>query len=168
MDIERPSWDEYFMMQSILAGTRATCHYVKTGSVIVQDKRIIATGYNGAPSGIENCLVKGCRKKSKNIDFETKGTGTCRGEHAERNALLQVLRKDTTGASLYSVLYPCSECAKMIVGAEISKVYFMNHYKEPDSLTQELFSEKRIEVIKLKLDLEKVYNYMVNVAKKTS
>ncbi len=159
----RPNWDEYFMFTAFNTSLRSSCMYIHTGAVIVQDKRIIATGYNGAPPNIENCLEKGCRKDRVGIKQEQKGTGNCRGEHAERNAILQIARKDLEGATMYSVLFPCSDCAKMIVGSGIRKVFYSNIYKEPDSLTQELFSEGGVALKELKLNVQDYYNkYMVN------
>ena len=84
---ERPSWDEYFMFAALSAATRSSCQCLFTGAVVVKDKRIVASGYNGAPEGIENCLVRGCRKEQHHVAFADKGKGQCRGCHGEKNAM---------------------------------------------------------------------------------
>jgi len=132
------------MLSAYEAATRASCLHIKTGAVIVRDKRIIAAGYNGAPTGIESCLERGCRKDLLHIPQGQKRTGNCRGAHAERNAMDQIAREDLKGTSLYMVMFPCSDCAKPIVGSGIREVVYSIQYHEPDSLTKELFSEKGI------------------------
>src|SRR3989338_1540967 len=88
----RPNWDEMFMAHAFLAATRSSCIHLNTGCVIVKDHRILSSGYNGAPPGIENCLERGCRKEKFGIEFNKKGTGTCRGAHAEINTLSRIAR----------------------------------------------------------------------------
>ena len=133
---KRPSWDEYFMMSAIFAATRSSCEHLPTGVAIIKDKRIIASGYNGAPPGIENCLKIGCRKDREGIEFDDKGKGVCRGVHAEVNALTQIAREDLKGTTLYSLYFPCSSCAKSIVAASVVEVVYLNIYHESDSLTK--------------------------------
>lgn len=152
---ERLNWDEKHMLAALSAASRSSCHYLNTGAVLVKNKRIIAEGYNGAPEGIANCLENGCRKEKYGINFETKGTGNCRGIHAEVNALEEIAKKDALDSILYSVYYPCSECAKIIVNKGVKEVVYLKIYKEPDSLTKELFEEKKIKVRKLELDIER-------------
>ena len=158
---ERPSWDEYFMMVALLNATRASCKYFKSGAVIVQDKRIIATGYNGAPPGIKNCLELGCRKKRKGIDLQNKNSGACIGEHAERNALLQISRKNANLSTMYSVLLPCADCAKQIVGAGVKKVFYNQVYKEPNNLVKEIFEEAGITLEKIEIDPQKILEFVL-------
>ena len=153
----RPDWQEAFMLSAYNAADRSSCRYIYTGAVIVKDKRVIASGYNGAPTGIENCRDVGCRKELLGIDQPNRRTGNCRGAHAERNAMDQIARKDLEGSVLYTVVFPCSDCAKPIVGNKISKVYYSIMYGEPDSLTKELFDEAKIELEHLVPDLEKHY-----------
>lgn len=162
---DRPSWPEFFMFNAWWVATKSSCKYLQTGAVIVKDKRIIAAGYNGAPSGNKNCLEVGCRKEQQGIDFETKGTGNCRGIHAELNAMIQIARKNLANATMYSLYYPCSGCAKIIAGNDISKVFYSKIYKEPDSLTKEIFEEKKIKVEKLELDVEKYFDMIRNIDK---
>lgn len=150
---ERPDWDEFYMFAAYDAATRSSCKYLNTGAVIVKDKRIIASGYNGAPPGIENCLEIGCRKDREKIKFDEKGTSTCRGIHAEVNAKDQVARKDLKGTTLYTLFFPCSSCAKEIVGNGIKEVVYTKKYSEPDSLTNELFNEANVKLRKLEIDI---------------
>jgi len=151
---DRPNWDESFMSVAVDAATRSSCKYLHTGAVIVKDKRIIATGYNGAPPGIENCLNIGCRKDKENIKFNDKGKGICRGTHAEMNAMGLVERERLIGTTMYSVYFPCSACAKAIVAQGIRKVVYCFVYAEPDSLTNELFDESNTTLRKLNFDVE--------------
>ena len=162
---DRPNWDEDFMMNALQAATRATCYHVKTGAVLVRENRIIASGYNGAPSGIRNCFEVGCRKQEKDVSFGEKERGVCRGTHAEMNALNQVSRWDLRGTSLYSVLFPCSSCAKAIVSAGIEEVVYFAKYCERDSLTQELFREAGVKLRIFELDIEKNLEFLRRVAK---
>ncbi len=160
---DRPSWEESYMFSAFVAATRSSCAYIKTGSVIVKDKRIIASGYNGAPPGIKNCLEVGCRKDREGINYEDKGKSVCRGVHAEINAMSQISRRDLKGTTLYTVFFPCSACAKSIVGNGISEVVFSKIYDEPDSLTTELFSEAGIKLRQLKFDVRKQLNRVLDI-----
>jgi dCMP deaminase len=165
-DFIRPSWDESYMFSAISSATRSSCLKIKTGTVIVKDKRIIASGYNGAPPGIDNCLNRGCRKDEYKENFNhDKGTGNCRGVHAEINAMAQIARENLKGSILYTVFFPCSSCAKAIVGSGIIEVVYMKHYKEPDSLTRELFSEAGIKLRKLDIDVKSQCNRIVDIIK---
>ena len=161
--IERPSWDEFFMFSALWASTRSSCRHLQTGAVIVDDKRIIASGYNGAPPGIENCLEAGCRKDRMGVDFDDKGKGVCRGSHAEYNALAQISRRNLKGTAIYTLYYPCSACAKNIVGSGIQRVVYSRVYKEKDSLTRELFEEAGVILAKLDIDFEKAVRMMKRV-----
>ena len=159
----RPEWDEFFMMHAYLAATRSSCLYLNTGAAIVKDKRVRSMGYNGAPSGIGNCLELGCRKENFDIEFESKGSGTCRGRHAEENAMSLLPRSEMKDSDIYTLYYPCGSCAKSIVGNDISRVFYSEIYKDNDALTDELFKEKGIEVIKLELDLDKIWEFISNL-----
>ena len=157
----RPEWNEFFMMHAYLAATRSSCLKLNTGVVIVKDKMIESTGYNGAPAGIKSSIEHGfCRKEKFGVDFDTKGTGTCRGRHAEENAMGQLSRVKMQGSAMYSVYYPCGSCAKSIVGNGISEIYWSKLYKDKDALAEELFHEGEIKVIKLELDIKKIYDFI--------
>jgi dCMP deaminase len=162
---QRPDWDEFFMFKALWAATRSSCKYLQTGAVIVKDKRVISTGYNGAPPNIENCLKRGCRKDEEGVDFDDKGKAVCRGVHAEKNAMDQIARQDLIGAKMYTLYFPCSSCAKEIVGNGIDEVIYSKIYQEPDSLTNELFSEAGIKLRKLDLDIEEYFKMIRNVNK---
>jgi dCMP deaminase len=162
-EYDRPSWDEFFMMSALLAATRSSCKYLHTGSCVVKDKRIIASGYNGAPQGIKNCLERGCRKDREHVAFNVKGKSVCRGAHAETNAMNQIARKDIVGASIYSLFFPCSNCAKEIVTRGLSEVVYCHLYAEEDSLTKELFEEGEIKLRRLKLNMKKLPETLLQV-----
>jgi len=115
------------------------------GSVIVKDKRILSTGYNGAPTGLRHCLEVGCLREKLNVE-SGKMHELCRGIHAEQNAIIQAAYHGVSvkGASLYCTNQPCSICARMIINAGIKKIYYQSGYA--DSLAQELLAEAEIEV----------------------
>lgn len=159
----RPTWDECFMFDAWWIGTRSSCLKKQIGANIVKDKRIIASGYNGAPPGIENCLVRGCRKEEYGIDFNVKGKGVCRGSHAEANAMDQIAREDLKGTTLYSVVFPCSPCAKKIVGNGISEVVYCIDYNEDHAYAYEAFAEAKVKVRQLDIDLDKCYTMMKEI-----
>jgi dCMP deaminase len=146
----RPSWDEYFMKLSWLVAERSTCVRHHVGAVVVREKRILTTGYNGAASGIKDCLVLGCLRNALNIPSGQKHE-ICRAIHAEQNAIIQggyngMNIKDST---LYCTHSPCVLCAKMVVNAGIKKVVMNIEY--PDTAFKELFSEAGIEFSTLQL-----------------
>jgi len=163
---QRPSWDEFFMFKALWAATRSSCVHLQTGAVIVKDKRVIATGYNGAPPGIENCLEKGCRKEKYSVDFNDKGKAVCRGIHAEINAMNQIARQDLKGDSLYSLYFPCSACAKAIAGNGLTEVIYSEIYQEPDSLTNEIFEEADVKLREFKLDVERYFDMIRRIREK--
>jgi len=119
--IQRPAWDEYFMMLSKLAAVMATCPKRRVGSIIVKDKRILTTGFNGAPPGLPHCTEVGC------LLFENEGTSCRRVIHAEENAVLQD-SKNIRGATLYTSYLPCVDCMKAIVSAGIAEVVYEEEY----------------------------------------
>jgi len=118
----RPSWDEYFMMAAKLIATMATCPKLRVGSVVVKNKRIIASGFNGSPSGLPHCTEVGCLK------FEGEGTSCRRVIHSEHNAVLQNSR-EVEGCVLYTPYLPCIDCMKAIIGAKISEVVYEKEYE---------------------------------------
>ncbi len=163
---KRPDWDEFFMFKALWAATRSSCNYLQTGAVIVKDKRIIATGYNGAPPGIENCLERGCRKDEQGVEFNDKGKAVCRGVHAEINAMNQIARQDLIDTKIYTLYFPCSSCAKAIAGNGLKEVIYSEVYQEPDSLTTEIFTESGVKLRKFHLNIEKNFQMIRKIAKK--
>jgi dCMP deaminase len=143
---QRPSWDAYFMNITGLVAQRSTCTRRAVGAIIVKDKRILSTGYNGAPTGIRHCLEVGCLRESMNIPSGERHE-LCRGIHAEQNAIIQAAYHGVSvnGASLYCTNQPCAICAKMIINAGIKKIYYQSGYA--DALSQEMLSEAGVELI---------------------
>lgn len=155
----RPKWDEYFMAIAILISSRSSCRHVRAGSVIVLDKRIIGTGYNGTPPGVkENCLDFGCRKEKFGLKYEESlNTGKCIGVHAEINALANLSREIHQGATLYTTIFPCPSCAKNLLAYNIKRVVYKKEYNQEESrLSMNLFKEAGIQVEKLDLNPERL------------
>lgn len=146
--MERPSWDEYFMDMAKLAATRSTCLSRQVGAVIVKDKCVISTGYNGASKGSKHCTEIGCIRKKLNIPSGQQ-LDLCRAVHAEQNALVQAARSGTStkDAVIYVTVTPCFQCAKMLVNAGIKEVVVEGVY--PDERTQELFKEVGVNIRKI-------------------
>ena len=139
----RPSWNDYFMDITELVAQRSTCTRRKVGAILVRDKRIIATGYNGAPSNIKHCLDVGCLREQKGIPSGERHE-LCRGLHAEQNAIIQAAIHgfSVEGSTLYCTNLPCSICTKMLINIQLDKVYYKDGY--PDELTSLMMSEAGI------------------------
>jgi len=146
--LSRPSWEEYFMDIALLVSKRSTCLRRAVGALIVKDKRILSTGYNGAPSGIRHCAELGCLRKTLNIASGERHE-LCRGIHAEQNAIIQAAYHGVSiqGAMLFCTNLPCSICTKMIINAGLKKIYYQSGYA--DELSANLLDEAKIEVCKL-------------------
>lgn len=144
----RPDWDTYFIEMAILASKRSTCLRRKVGAIIVKDKRLLATGYNGVPSGITHCDVTGCLREKLNVPSGERHE-LCRGLHAEQNAIIQAALHGVSidGATLYCTTLPCIICAKMIINSGIRKILYLEGYA--DSLTEEMLDEAKIERVKI-------------------
>jgi dCMP deaminase len=149
MNLERPSIDEYFMEMAKLISKRSTCLRRKVGALLVKDKRVLATGYNGAPKGLPHCSEVGCIREKLNIPAGERQE-LCRGLHAEQNCIIQaaVFGVSTKGATLYTTHFPCSICAKMIINAEISEIVYEEDYE--DELAKKLLKEANIKLRKYK------------------
>lgn len=143
----RPSWDEYFLEITKMVALRSTCLRRQVGAILVKDKRILATGYNGAPQHIRHCLDIGCIRESKKVPSGERHE-LCRGIHAEQNLIIQAAYHGVSiaGAQLYCTNFPCAICAKMIINAGITKIIYIDGY--PDELSLELLNEAHIEAIK--------------------
>ena len=144
----RPSWDQYFMKLAWLVAERSTCQRHHVGAVIVRNKRILTTGYNGAASGTKDCLELGCLRNQLNIPSGTRHE-ICRAIHAEQNAIIQAgtYGINISGGTLYCTHSPCILCAKMIVNAGIIKVVMCLEY--PDQTYKKLFDEAGIKYTSL-------------------
>lgn len=142
----RPSWDEYFMEISELVKTRSTCIRRQVGATIVLERRIIATGYNGAPKGTTHCDITGCMRERLKIPSGERHE-LCRAIHAEQNAVVQAAYSGVSvkGATIYVTCQPCSMCAKSLINAGIVKIIYKGSY--PDELSLELLNEAKIELV---------------------
>lgn len=136
----RPSWDEYFVEIARQVATRSTCLRRQVGAVIVRDKRILSTGYNGAPRGLPHCDVVGCLRERLGIPSGQRQE-ICRGLHAEQNAIIQAALHGVSveGGTIYVTHQPCITCAKMVINAGIVRVVCANSY--PDDLARQMLDE---------------------------
>lgn len=143
--MQRPSWDEYFMSISELVASRSTCLRRKVGAVLVKDKRILCSGYNGAPSKLPHCEEIGCLREKLNVPSGERHE-LCRGVHAEQNAIIQAACHGVSisGSLLYCTNQPCSICAKMLINAGIKEVFYRDVYD--DRMAEELFVEAGVKI----------------------
>ncbi len=141
----RQSVDEYFMEISSVVAKRATCLRHQVGAVIVKDKHILSTGYNGAPHGMAHCLDIGCMREQNNIPSGERHE-LCRAVHAEQNAIIQaaIHGVSTKNATIYATHQPCILCAKMIINAKIKRVVYRGDY--PDINAQKFLKEANVEL----------------------
>ena len=148
MNTKRPSWDEYFLKISMLVAERSTCKRHKVGAVIVKDKRILTTGYNGAAAGIKDCLELGCLRDQNNIPSGERHE-VCRAIHAEQNAIIQagLHGVNVDGATIYCTHSPCILCAKMLANARVKRFVTCGNY--PDGAAKELMQEVGIAFVKI-------------------
>jgi dCMP deaminase len=148
----RPSWETYFMNIINLVAERSTCLRRAVGAVLVKDKRILSTGYNGSPSNLKHCAEVGCLREKLGIE-SGKMHELCRGIHAEQNAIIQAAYHGVSvkGAIIFCTNQPCSICARMIINAGIKKIYYQSGYA--DSLAKELLDEAGIELQQIDSDV---------------
>jgi dCMP deaminase len=146
---KRMSWDEYFMKIADLVSQRSTCLRRQVGCVAVRDKRILATGYNGAPSGLKHCEDVGCMRNKLKIPSGERHE-LCRALHAEQNAIIQAAQTGISmdGSTLYCTHQPCVVCAKMLINSGINKIIFKGDY--PDKLALSILKEGKIDFIRKK------------------
>ncbi|MFH2219515.1 MAG: cytidine/deoxycytidylate deaminase family protein [Pseudomonadota bacterium] len=145
----RPSWERYFMDITELVAKRSTCTRREVGAVIVKNKRILSTGYNGAPTGISHCIDVGCLREELKVASGERHE-LCRGIHAEQNAIIQAAFHGVSinKATLFCTNLPCAICAKMIINAGIVDIYYRSGYS--DAISEEMFTEAGIKVIKIR------------------
>ena len=141
----RPSWDAYFMDITVRVAQRATCLRRKVGAVLVKEKKILTTGYNGAPAGLIHCEEAGCLRDRLGVPRGERHE-LCRGTHAEQNAIIQAASFGVSirGATLYSTHFPCVLCTKMLINAGVRRVVYLEGY--PDDLAKEIIREAKLEV----------------------
>lgn len=142
---QRPSWEEYFMDIARLVARRSTCLRRQVGAVMVKEKNILATGYNGTPSGITHCADTGCLREQLKVPSGERHE-LCRGLHAEQNAIIQAARHgvNISGSTLYCTNSPCIICTKMLINAGVRRVVYLDGY--PDALSMDMLHEAGIEV----------------------
>jgi dCMP deaminase len=142
---KRPEWDEYFMRIAELISERSTCLRRSVGALIVKNRRILTTGYNGTPSGIAHCEETGCLRDKLKVPSGERHE-LCRGLHAEQNAIIQaaLYGVDIHGSTLYCTNQPCSICAKMLINAGIKEIVIGSGY--PDEMARKFFEEAGITV----------------------
>ena len=148
MPEERPSWDEYFCKITDLVATRSTCLRRKVGAILVKDKRILSTGYNGAPQGLPHCLEVGCLRQAENVPSGQRHE-LCRAIHAEQNAIIQAARHgiSVVGATLYCTTQPCVICTKMLINAGVETIYYREGY--PDQLSEQMLAQAGVVMTKM-------------------
>jgi len=147
---QRPSWDEYFLMLAKLAATRSTCLAFPVGAVIVKDRQVLATGYNGPPSGSAHCIAQGyCYPGLDSCD--ARKDLPSRAVHAEANAIAQAAKHGiaTDGASIYVTLEPCLYCLKLIISAGIREVFYEAPFmKDTSASVRDSFVQEKLVTIK--------------------
>lgn len=148
--ISRLPWPEYFMAIAQLVSGRSTCLRRKVGALAVKDRRILATGYNGAPADLAHCGQTGCLRQQLNIPSGQRHE-ICRGLHAEQNIIIQaaVHGINISGIDLYCTHHPCTVCAKMLINCGVRHVYYADSY--PDEMAAQLFAEASVRVEHLPL-----------------
>lgn len=143
--VTRPDTDEYFLKIALVVAERSTCRRHHVGAVAVKNKHILATGYNGAPAGLKDCLELGCLRNEMNIPSGTRHE-ICRGIHAEQNVIIQASLHGVSleGSTIYCTHTPCNLCAKMLVNAKIGRLVSFGEYD--DSAFIDLFQQAGIKV----------------------
>lgn len=141
--MNRPSWDQYFIDIATLVASRSTCSRRQVGAVMVKGKNILATGYNGTPSGITHCSVTGCLRDQLKVPSGERHE-LCRGLHAEQNAIIQAAKHgiNIDGSTLYCTHSPCIICSKMLINAGIDNIVYLEGY--PDQLSLDMLQEAGI------------------------
>ena len=148
---KRPSWDQYFMQMAYMAASRANCVRRQVGAVIVRDNNILATGYNGPPSGTQHCDVVGCIRIDMDIPSGERHE-LCRGLHAEQNAIIQAAVHGVSikDGVIYTTTFPCVVCAKMIINARLKEIIYTEGY--PDELSELMLLESDVQKRKLTIE----------------
>lgn len=151
MKLYRPSWHEYFMEVAHVVKKRSNCIRMQVGALIVKDNRIVATGYNGTPSGIKNCVDGGCSRcsaRQSGLLKEGAKKDRCICIHGEQNAIIQsaYLGVSSVGGTMYVTVMPCNNCAKMIINAGIVRLVYQDNHTDEDGIN--LLKEARVAVEK--------------------
>lgn len=149
--VDRPGWDEYFLLIANVVASRSTCLRRRVGAVLVRDRQILSTGYNGAPRGMKHCSETGCLREELKIPSGERQE-ICRGSHAEINAIAQAALSGTAtqGCEIYCTHEPCVYCTKALINAGCRRVVFLHSY--PDELAVKMMRESGIEVVHFNID----------------
>ena len=149
MENNRPSWNQYFSSITRMVATRSTCLRRHVGAILVKEKRILSTGYNGAPAGLKHCIEVGCLREEAGIPSGTRHE-LCRALHAEQNAIVQAAYHGISiaGSTLYCTNKPCAICSKMLINAGIQKIFYDEGYD--DDLADAILDEAGIEIVRFK------------------
>ncbi|MDY6905516.1 MAG: cytidine/deoxycytidylate deaminase family protein [Thermodesulfobacteriota bacterium] len=144
----RPDWNTYFMEITELVAKRSTCLRRKVGAIIIKNKRILSSGYNGAPSDVSHCSDTGCLREQMGVPSGERHE-LCRGIHAEQNAIIQAAAHGVSisDASLFCTNLPCFICAKMIINAGIKTIYYKDGYA--DEMSRAMLDEANVELVHL-------------------
>ena len=144
----RPDWEHYFMELAQVVAGRSTCLRRQVGAVIVKEKQILSTGYNGSPAGLKHCVEIGCLREQLHIPSGERHE-LCRAVHAEQNALIQAAKHGVAieGADIYTTVQPCILCTKLLINAGIKRVLYLRSY--PDGLALSIAGEAGMELIHL-------------------
>ena len=147
MEYDRPSWNQYFSSITRMVATRSTCLRRHVGAILVKEKRILATGYNGAPAGLKHCIEVGCLREEASIPSGTRHE-LCRALHAEQNAIVQAAYHGISiaGSTLYCTNKPCVICSKMLINAGIKRIFFDE--ASDDDLADAMLDEAGIEIMR--------------------
>jgi dCMP deaminase len=143
--MKRPDNDTYFMKMAELVATRSTCLRRQVGAVVVKEKRVLTTGYNGAPKGLKHCGEVGCVREQNQVESGTRHE-LCRGVHAEQNAVIQAayFGASIKDATMYTTNFPCVMCAKILVNAGVREVVYKDEYI--DELSKDILNESKVSV----------------------
>jgi len=149
LENNRPSYDEYFMEMAHVVSKRSTCLRRKVGAILVKDRHILSTGYNGAPKGLSHCIDVGCIRQDMSVRSGERHE-LCRGLHAEQNAIIQaaVFGVSISGSTLYCTNTPCVVCVKMLINAGVKEIIYSGDY--PDELAKKMLGESSIKIKRFK------------------
>jgi len=144
--VDRLSWDRYFIEITKLVAKRSTCLRRSVGAILVKERRILATGYNGAPRGLPHCTEIGCLREKLKIPSAERQE-ICRGIHAEQNAIVQAayFGISVRGSTLYCTHKPCITCAKLLINAGVKRIVYTVDY--PDEFADGILHEAGIEMV---------------------
>lgn len=164
----RPSWDEYFMLSAIIAATRASCVKFKSGAVIVKNKRIVASWYNGNPIGVPSCHGEWhCNKDKAGVERHQKWSGHCLATHAEANAIVQNHQQNIEWATMYCLHFPCNECAKIITSSGIKEIVYLKMYRDQNPKAETIFKHANVTCRQMQMDFDNALETIEMVMKST-